>query len=168
MPLVSTRCMGLHGLRAVAPLRRVNVDRDTCVPPVSTASGPWPHCGTGDPARPRRSWSSPRPQGRGPIAATRIRATMAPLHRVSTASGPWPHCGTGDPARPRRSWSSPRPQGRGPIAAEAAWSALVDEGSSPRPQGRGPIAAKRTARSSSLLSGLHGLRAVAPLRRHAR
>ena len=133
---------------------------------VSTASGPWPHCGallieegqlvaaglhglravaplrpgSARPGAPRSPWS-PRPQGRGPIAA-RSAACPPEAASVSTASGPWPHCGPTKLAR--------RPRARG-------WS--------PRPQGRGPIAATHASASTPRPSSLHGLRAVAPLRR---
>ena len=133
---------------------------------VSTASGPWPHCGgakignqrpdlirsprpqgRGPIAAPRtrrtraRSGWSPRPQGRGPIAAIRsVRKLILPSS-VSTASGPWPHCGMRMGAGCSTMALSPRPQGRGPIAAPRSATASRACPRSPRPQGRGPIAA---------------------------
>ena len=156
----------LHGLRAVAPLRHAAAP-GTAAPPrgVSTASGPWPHCGESmsadgftrerrlhglravaplrqGPAQgpAQRGRPSPRPQGRGPIAASRC-VPASPASFVSTASGPWPHCGNSmfPPFSPEK--RSPRPQGRGPIAAPAGWSSSWRSCGSPRPQGRGPIAA---------------------------
>ena len=84
---------------------------------------------------------SPRPQGRGPIAACCAARCSPTSSRVSTASGPWPHCGVIGECQVVADVWSPRPQGRGPIAAIWAgmsWSARCG---SPRPQGRGPIAA---------------------------
>ena len=109
-------CPSFHGLKAVAPLRQHAPAPATSPRHLSTASRPWPHCGTLLPRGTPGQADFPRPQGRGPIAAGTTTPCLrrrlafhglkavAPLRPaaprcppraapLSTASRPWPHCG---------------------------------------------------------------------------
>jgi hypothetical protein len=147
----STRSMsgkGLHGQPAVAPLRlSADVEAEHSPQRSPRPAGRGSIAATSTGGTPPSTSGSPRPAGRGSIAATGTpRTTRSTRSRVSTASRPWLHL------RHRRA---------------SGWRA--DLAKSPRPAGRGSIAARTAALSRRpAAAGLHGQPAVAPLRQHHR